>query len=178
MKALIAIDDTAHAEQTLAAVGEWANTWGVEVALLTLVKPGTATDTLASHDYSHALTPAGMPSGHALHVAEPLPRLAETRGQALSRKETEAQERLLALAEEYLPLAPATAYAQMAENLAPAIIAKAQQVGADLIVMGTHGRTGLSHLIGGSVAEGVIRDAPMPVLVVGPRVGQRAAVAR
>jgi universal stress protein A len=38
--------------------------------------------------------------------------------------------------------------------------------GADLIVMGTHGRQGLSHLLLGSVAERVIRDAPCPVLVV------------
>ena len=38
--------------------------------------------------------------------------------------------------------------------------------GADLVVMGTHGRQGLSHLLLGSVAERVIRNAPCPVLVV------------
>lgn len=37
---------------------------------------------------------------------------------------------------------------------------------ADLIVMGTHGRTGLLHLLLGSVAEGVVRDASVPVLLV------------
>jgi nucleotide-binding universal stress UspA family protein len=42
-------------------------------------------------------------------------------------------------------------------------VAKAKQ--ADLIIMGTHGRTGLEHLIIGSVAERVIRLAPCPVLV-------------
>jgi nucleotide-binding universal stress UspA family protein len=36
----------------------------------------------------------------------------------------------------------------------------------DLIVMGTHGRTGLSHLFMGSVAEHVVRTAPCPVLTV------------
>ena len=36
---------------------------------------------------------------------------------------------------------------------------------ADLIVMGSHGRTGLSHVFIGSVAERVIRHAPCPVLV-------------
>ena len=41
--------------------------------------------------------------------------------------------------------------------------AKTQQV--DLIVMGTHGRTGLQHLFLGSVAEKVVRLAPCPVLV-------------
>lgn len=42
----------------------------------------------------------------------------------------------------------------------------AQAYGADLLVMGTHGRHGLSHLLLGSVAERVIRNAPCPVLVV------------
>ena len=36
----------------------------------------------------------------------------------------------------------------------------------DLIVMGTHGRRGLSHLLMGSVAERVIRQAPCPILVI------------
>jgi len=36
----------------------------------------------------------------------------------------------------------------------------------DLIVMGTHGRTGLGHLLVGSVAERVVREAPCPVLTV------------
>lgn len=38
--------------------------------------------------------------------------------------------------------------------------------GIDLIVMGTHGRTGVTHLILGSVAERVVRVAPCPVLAV------------
>ena len=42
--------------------------------------------------------------------------------------------------------------------------AKTQQV--DLIVMGTHGRTGFQHLLLGSVAEKVVRLAPCPVLIV------------
>jgi nucleotide-binding universal stress UspA family protein len=46
------------------------------------------------------------------------------------------------------------------------IVEYAQQHNSDLIVMGTHGRSGLSHLLLGSVAEKVIRCAPCPVMVV------------
>jgi nucleotide-binding universal stress UspA family protein len=44
----------------------------------------------------------------------------------------------------------------------------AEEVGANLIVMATHGRRGLGHVILGSVTERVLRDAPCPVLVVRP----------
>jgi nucleotide-binding universal stress UspA family protein len=52
-------------------------------------------------------------------------------------------------------------------HVAQTIVDYAKDVGADLIVMGTHGRTGLAHLIIGSVAERVVRLAPCPVLTVG-----------
>jgi len=45
------------------------------------------------------------------------------------------------------------------------IVSAARDQGVDLIVMGSHGRTGLPHLLLGSVAERVVRLAPCPVLV-------------
>ncbi len=46
------------------------------------------------------------------------------------------------------------------------IIRKAEEIGASLIVVGTHGRTGLDHLIFGSTAERVVRSAACPVLTI------------
>ena len=42
----------------------------------------------------------------------------------------------------------------------------ADEEGIDLVVLGTHGRSGLSRLLLGSVAERVLRHAPVPVLVI------------
>ena len=46
------------------------------------------------------------------------------------------------------------------------IIQAARDDDVDMIVMGTHGRTGLAHVLIGSVAERVVREAPCPVLTV------------
>jgi len=54
-------------------------------------------------------------------------------------------------------------------NAASEIVELARTVPADVIVISTHGRTGLKHVLLGSVAEHVIRHAPCPVLVVRER---------
>ncbi len=48
------------------------------------------------------------------------------------------------------------------------IVKYAQQKNVDLIVISTHGRTGISHMLMGSVAEKVVRYSPIPVLTVKP----------
>ena len=55
-----------------------------------------------------------------------------------------------------------------AGHAASVIVDQAVERSADLIVMGTHGRTGFSRLLMGSVAEKVVRQAPCPVLTIPP----------
>jgi universal stress protein A len=50
--------------------------------------------------------------------------------------------------------------------VAPTILALAKSTGADLIVMGTHGRSGLARLMLGSVAEAVVHGADVPVMLI------------
>jgi nucleotide-binding universal stress UspA family protein len=52
----------------------------------------------------------------------------------------------------------------LAGNPARRLLEYASEEGADLIVMGTHGRTGVARALMGSVAEHVLRTAPCPVL--------------
>jgi nucleotide-binding universal stress UspA family protein len=46
------------------------------------------------------------------------------------------------------------------------IIKKAEEIGADLIIVGTHGRTGLDHVLFGSTAEKVVRKSAVPVMTI------------
>ena len=62
-------------------------------------------------------------------------------------------------------------------HVAHTIVEYAKAISADLIVMGTHGRTGLAHFIIGSVAERVVRLAPCPVLTVGLEKSKKADAA-
>lgn len=52
------------------------------------------------------------------------------------------------------------------------IVRAAQERGCDLIVISSHGRTGLGRILFGSTAEAVVRHAPCPVLVVKPPPGK------
>lgn len=54
----------------------------------------------------------------------------------------------------------------LGQRIPQAIAEAAESWPADLIVIGTHGRRGLSHLLLGSVAEGVVRVATKPVLLI------------
>ena len=49
------------------------------------------------------------------------------------------------------------------------IIGYIKEEGIDLVVMGTHGRSGIEHILIGSVAEKVVRKAPCPVMTVRPK---------
>ncbi|MDB6020587.1 MAG: Stress protein UspA-like protein [Pedosphaera sp.] len=58
------------------------------------------------------------------------------------------------------------------------IVDAADEADADLIVLGTHGRTGLTRLLIGSTAERVVRDAHCPVLVAREREQKKLEVSR
>lgn len=51
-------------------------------------------------------------------------------------------------------------------NIVSEIVEAAKEFGADIVVVGTHGRTGFNHFISGSVAENITRHAHCPVLIV------------
>jgi universal stress protein A len=74
------------------------------------------------------------------------------------------QEQWVKLARERIPATVRYETLVVNGDPAEAVLKAARDLNADLIVMGTHGRKGLSHLVLGSVAERVIRESPIPVL--------------
>jgi len=52
------------------------------------------------------------------------------------------------------------------ERIADVISTAAKNMSADLIIIGTHGRTGFNRMLMGSVAEGVVRTAHIPILLI------------
>ncbi len=83
-----------------------------------------------------------------------------------------AQEKIQQLAKnlEGYPYKTYIRHGKVAEVVADIVDSEA----IDLLVLGTHGRTGLGRLLMGSVAEEVFRVAPIPVLTIGPKVGSDA----
>jgi universal stress protein A len=110
----------------------------------------------------HVFEPGGAAAGE---LQAPMPELF-----AATEKELERKLAGWRLEAERLG-APAVEQAVVSGAAGREIAAFAREGGHDLVVMGTHGRTGLRHLIIGSVAERVIREAHCPVLVVRPREG-------
>jgi glycine betaine transporter len=86
--------------------------------------------------------------------------------QLLEQLITDAEERLAALKESAAALGLTATTTVLRGRPWQAIVEHARAGGFDLIVMGTHGRTGLAHAVMGSVAERVARHAHCPVLTI------------
>lgn len=142
---LVAYDFSEHAEHALAWARTMAKGWGAKIVLVHAIPP------FPPMAYADALTM------HALSTVD-LPQLE---ADLLSDARHHLQDLLLK--------EDADTPVQIKTRIADpfwGICREAEQVSADLIIMGSHGRTGFSHVLLGSVAERVVRHAPCPVLVV------------
>ena len=93
----------------------------------------------------------------------------ELQARGMARIHDEIRSRLEQFREQELreaDAAPVTEVRVVEDRPANAILEQAESCGADLIVMGTHGRTGVSELVLGSVAYKVIQRSKRPVLLV------------
>jgi nucleotide-binding universal stress UspA family protein len=108
--------------------------------------------------------------GTAFARLEPAPpQYAEDMDHAIQRAKSELldylQDAALFLRNEGLTV---TCHVELGEDAAKEIIEFARREGPLLIAMATHGRSGLSHAVNGSVAEAVVRSKVAPVLLIRP----------
>jgi nucleotide-binding universal stress UspA family protein len=137
---LVPVDFSKHSERAVRVAAELARRYGGALEIIHVYDP-----------VAYAL-----PGDYSLFTAQQLDALC-----------AEFERRLAAMKD----LARASGVSQVKTHLrrgpcATSICELAREGAFDLIVMGTHGRSGLSRLLLGSVAERVLRSAPCPVLTV------------
>jgi nucleotide-binding universal stress UspA family protein len=132
----------------------------------TIVFP-TDFSTASDAALEHAATLAKSMGATLLIVHVEEPPLAYGGGELYYGIPEPDSERILKMLEDVKPKDPSVPFTHRLSMGDPAgeIVRIATDEGAELIVLGTHGRTGVTRLLMGSVAEVVVRRAPCPVLV-------------
>jgi nucleotide-binding universal stress UspA family protein len=163
MRVLIALDDSEQAQGVVTALAPWLRRAEADVHLVSVV------DMSQVRQAAMAGEPFYQPSpgvGTRPAIQQPPPRAVESHGQALERARTEREEALLGLVKGELEGLNVQVHVLSDDETAEAIANYGPEVGADVIAVGTHGRSGLTRALMGSVAEQVVRLSELPVIVV------------
>lgn len=139
-KILVPTDHSRHSAEAIRCAADLARRYEAAITLVYVFEPVTY----------------ALPEGH---VMQSPPQLQELQGAFEQRLQQAAADAKTAGA-------PVVDAKVLTGPVAAELTDFAQQGQYDLIVMGTHGRTGLRHLVLGSVAEKVVRTAPCAVLTV------------
>jgi nucleotide-binding universal stress UspA family protein len=142
-KILCPVDFSDASRSALQVASELARRFGGEVTVF----------------HAYPLPGYTLPEGTVLPATGMLQELAEQTDALLARWKAEA----------VADGAPAVSTGKSVGEPASEIVAAAEDGKFDAIVVGTHGRSGLAHVLLGSVAERVVRRAPMPVVTVRPQ---------
>lgn len=141
-KILVPVDFSEHSDLALASAGALARRFGAELDVL------------------HVIAELGVPDPYFADAAE-LRALTKAARDRVPEALAERVDRVLG--------EDVAAGTHMEVGTPPAAIAEfAREQGSDMIVVGSHGRTGVERVFLGSVAEGIVRRAPCPVLTVKP----------
>jgi nucleotide-binding universal stress UspA family protein len=114
-------------------------------------------------------TGASITLVHACPIVEPPSRsLASEWMTMLQKQQVHSQERLVDMCARMSGQGPQVSYELVEDAPDAALTDRAAALGADLVVVGTHGFSGMTHLLLGSVAEKVIRHSPTSAMVARP----------
>jgi nucleotide-binding universal stress UspA family protein len=145
---LIALDGSELAERVVPVAQSIAEKFG---ATVTLLRATTSLEEVIA-------STAAIEPGIATMPTDPMPIVEAERQESQTYLESIAQR---------LRARGLTVNCEVPEgNASSAILDAARRLGVDLIAMTTHGRTGLTRILFGSVAEAVLRHAPCPILLI------------
>jgi nucleotide-binding universal stress UspA family protein len=139
---LVPVDFSAHSEKAIRYATTLANKFGARLSLLHVIEDPFVTGAWQAEVF--------------------VPNIPELLNDLIKAAKTQLAERRKDLAAHGFIIETAV----ITGRPATAIVEQASTGKFDLVVMGTHGRTGLSHALLGSVAERVVQKAPCPVLTV------------
>jgi nucleotide-binding universal stress UspA family protein len=153
---LAPLDGSRFGSRALKYAGEVAHRFGADVILIQVVEPATPVATTTG------MTP-GMASPSATELA------VQAALEEDKRNSTHAKRYLSGKVRGMRSRDIKASYQVVVGDSAQSIMSFAQKEHIDLIVMTTHGKSGLKRAFMGSVADAVIRESGKPVLVVRPR---------
>lgn len=139
-KILVPVDFAEHSAEAVRRAADLAQHYSASLTLVYVYEPA---------DYA-------LPEGYVLYTPEQIGRMTQEFEQRLAATQREVQSVGVGRVTTKL----------LTGSAATEIVDFARDGGFDLIVMGTHGRKGLTHFLMGSVAERVVRLAPCPVMTV------------
>jgi len=173
MRVLVALDTSEIGETAATAIAAWSRSVPMEIHLLSVVPAEAIHASREAPPLGRAAaipvaTYPGYMSENEAPAGDPQPMIVETRGQAFTVERSEREDYLREVVARHLEGTSATIHVEVSDQTAETIVATASALGVDAIAMATHGKTGLMHVLAGSVAEQVIRQSPVPVVLIGP----------
>ena len=161
-KILVPLDHSDYSDRALQWGASLAEKYGAQLLLLHVVS--RAAEDLPARAAVGTDTPLqfALDNPSVYYAASPPPREAVSVIDVFEMTQNDLKDLAIAKLNKSLRVSPKVGVGKPAEE----ILRVAQEEAVDLIVMGTHGRTGLRHVLMGSVAETVMRTAPCPVFTV------------
>jgi nucleotide-binding universal stress UspA family protein len=167
MKIMATFDGSAFAESTLPLLERLAALPGAEFALFSAADQAHGIRVAEMKRPAQAVGFGGQGS-QPMSIPQSEPTLAATKEQATDALLGEVRDYLVHLGSRFPGNAPFTVHVEMDSDPPAAIVRFARRIAPDVIVMATHGHTGLLSRFAGGVTEKVIESGVAPVLVVHP----------
>ena len=168
MRVFIAVDGSAHAEVVARSAAHLLRRADQpQVTVATMIDASEAFATAERSPNVEIPRGTGWAGAGGFYIAQaPAGPAIEDRAQAFARVRDEVQHRASRLAREHLPGYEVNIHVEAVEDAAGGIARAAERAGAELLILGTHGRTGLRRMALGSVAQTAVHRTEIPAILV------------